>query len=248
MSTGPSIASAATVRGPALARRTVALAAGLAAALALVAASGCAATPRLHRGDVVPPAAVILKAPIAQSYRDIDPVARVPRDPRARDLGFLNAYLAQQPDEPVALVQRAWVHAVLGDAERARADLKRALSMRRIDDEIKRHVRWSGGWVRFNLGDYPGALALWEDAIRRHGGRPFWAPYTLAIGHWRNGNRAEALRWYERAARDFPERWTTPQSVALATRHWSSAEREAINAIFRAFVDEQRLRQTQVPT
>jgi tetratricopeptide (TPR) repeat protein len=195
-----------------------------------------------------PPAAVILKPPIAEPYRQRDDAARLPDDPRAMNLAFMDRYVAARPDDPAGFAQRAFLLAGAGEAAAARRDLRQALSMRTADEFVARHVRWSAGWTRFLLDDPEGALELWLDAARRHGGRPAWVPYTLAIGYWAAGDRAEALRWYDRAARDFPERWGNAAGVGFATRTWGDKERATVKAIFRAWSNEQRLRRTQVPT
>lgn len=195
-----------------------------------------------------PPAAVILKPPITEPYRQRDDAARLPDDRRAMNLAFMDRYVADRPDDPAGFAQRAFLLAGAGEGAAARADLRRALSMRTDDEFMARHVRWSGGWTRFLLDDPEGALELWLDAKGRHGGTPAWAPYTLAIGHWAAGDRAEALRWYDRAAQDFPQQWGSAAGVGFATRSWGERERSTIEAIFRAWANEQRLRRTQVPT
>lgn len=210
--------------------------------------TGLVVAPAPALAQRTPPAAVILKPPIAEPYRQRDDAARLPDDRRAMNLAFMDRYVAERPDDPAGFAQRAFLLAGAGDAAGARRDLRRALSIRAMDPFIARHVRWSGGWTRFLLDDPEGALALWHEALRQHGGTPAWAPYTLAIGYWAAGDRAEALRWYDRAARDFPDRWATPAGVGFATRTWGDKERATIEAIFRAWSNEQRLRRTQVPT
>lgn len=119
-----------------------------------------------------PPAAVILKAPIAEPHRQRDDAARLPDDPRAMNLAFIDRYVTARPDDPAGYAQRAFLLAGSGEADAARRDLRRALSMRTNDGFVARHVRWSGGWTRFVLGDPEGALELWLDAKRRHGDTP----------------------------------------------------------------------------
>jgi tetratricopeptide (TPR) repeat protein len=215
--------------------------------LALLVAA-LASLPGTSLAQRTPPAAVILKAPIAEPHRQRDDAARLPDDRRAMNLAFMDRYVAERPDDPAGFAQRAFLLAGAGEGAAARRDLRQALSMRTADDFVARHVRWSGGWTRFLLDDPDGALELWLDAKRRHGGTPGWAPYTLAIGYWAAGDRAEALRWYDRAARDFPQQWGSAAGVGFATRTWGDKERETVEAIFRAWSNEQRLRRTQVPT
>lgn len=216
----------------------------------LVAALGglLLAAPAVVFGQRTPPAAVILKTPIAEPYRHRDDAARLPGDRRAMNLAFMDRYVVERPDDPAGFAQRAFLLAGAGEGAAARRDLRQALSIRTTDELVARHVRWSGGWTRFLLDDPDGALELWLDAKRRHGGSPAWVPYTLAVGHWAAGDKAEALRWYDRAARDFPQQWASPAGVGYATRSWGDRERTTIEAIFRAWVNEQRLRRTQVPT
>jgi tetratricopeptide (TPR) repeat protein len=205
------------------------------------------AAPIVAIAQRTPPAAVILKPPISEPYRQRDDAARLPDDRRAMNLAFMDRYVVDRPDDPAGFAQRAFLLAGAGEGAAARADLRRALSIRTGDEFVARHVRWSAGWTRFLLDDPEGALELWQDAQRRHGGTPAWVPYTLAIGHWAAGDQAEALRWYDRAARDFPQQWGSAAGVGFATRNWGDRERSTVEAIFRAWVNEQRLRRTQVP-
>lgn len=193
-------------------------------------------------------AEVILRPAITTPYLDADLAARRPSDRRAYLKGPLSEHLEGNPRDAAAWAQRAYVLARSGDGLHARRDLKRALGLDPGDPMIARHVRWSGGWTLLNLGDADGALDLWQQAIEGHGGHPFWATYSFALAHWLRGDRAEALRWYSRAALDRPSRWGSAAGVAQVGRGWGPREREALNALFSAWLAEERLRRSQIAT
>jgi hypothetical protein len=68
--------------------------------------------------------------------------------------------------------------------------------------------------------------------VDRHGGLPFWAPYTYATGLMAAGRTDEAVAWYAVAARSFPDRYATREGLIAVTRAWEPKERAAIDAVF----------------
>ena len=69
----------------------------------------------------------------------------------------LNAQLAANAEDTQALSNRAYVFALLGRKEEARADLKKMVTLK---DSGPMHNR--AGWAYFNLGDYADAEREFE--------------------------------------------------------------------------------------
>jgi len=84
-----------------------------------------------------------------------------------------------------------------------------------------RVVQYNAGWIQFRLGDFEAAAGYWDQARTQHGGAPSWVPMAYALLLWSQGDRASALRYYERMATDRPESFgrdatLDPEASALA--------------------------------
>lgn len=171
-------------------------------------------------------------------FNERDIAARVyfPRLHEPAGLDALFRHLEKRPGDSRGWTARAYWHAVHGREAEALADLERARSV--IDRSVRRtrETLWSEGWIRLLLGHVPEASAAWTEAIRLHGGRPYWAPYSFALLAELGGERHTALAWYQRAAWDYPERWGTRRGVLHHTRHWREPERAPMLALYEAWL------------
>ncbi len=167
--------------------------------------------------------------------RDVAAMAMHPRP--GDNAGFrrhLNARIRKDPNDSAALLHRAYLFHASGDIEEGDRDFRRVLE-RGADDPVNgRRALWSLGWSAFNRGQPAQAVDYWQQAARAHGGRPSWYPYTVAVGLWVQGERDAALAWYDSAARSQPD-WTQAEGVQARTRHWRAPERQAIEALFKAW-------------
>lgn len=171
------------------------------------------------------------------AYSEDDPAAAAIQPgpgQKAKYREYLSAVLRQNPHNVAARVARAYQLKNAGALDRAREDLDRAAAAAEPGSPQERHVRWSRGWVAYDLGDYPAALEDWRAAIAAHGGRPFWAPHTLALLYWTAGDRETALAWYEAAVATNPE-WGDDGDFVDRVDHWRPAQRAAMEAAFAAW-------------
>lgn len=184
-----------------------------------------------------PQAQVPPPPPDAGVFADRDNAARVWFRSLHTDRGRaqLQRHLQRKPDDSRAWSASAFLHAQRGDAAAALADLERARGVI-VDSPLReRETLWSEGWIRLTLGQVPEARNAWVQALRLHGGRPYWVPYTFAVLAELGGERHTALAWYERAARAMPARWGTRHGMLAHTRHWQASERAAMVALYEAW-------------
>lgn len=170
-------------------------------------------------------------------YREEDPAAAAMHPPpglKAKYREYLSAVIRQNPHNVAARVARAYQLKNAGALDRAREDLDRAADAAAPGSPQARHVFWSRGWVSYDLGDYPAALADWHAAIAAHGGRPFWAPHTLALLYWTVGDRETALAWYEAAVATNPA-WGHDEGFVDRTDHWRPEQRATMEAAYAAW-------------
>ena len=185
---------------------------------------------------VTSPADASLPAPGA-TYADADPAAVGFHAPPGRNAALrlqLDRTLRSRPNHVAALIERGYLRHAAGDVELGDADFQRALKAGAGVPEVARRAAWSLGWSAFNRGDARAALDYWEASIRLHGGRPFWQPYTYAVGYWQLGEQAVAIAWYDRAAEADP-RWRRLDTLRERTRFWKAGERAVIEAVFAAW-------------
>lgn len=176
-------------------------------------------------------------APAPGIYADVDPAAVASHPPpgrRGRFRELLNQELQRHPGNVSARVHRAYLLDRAGDHVRAQRDYDAALAAAAPGGPEHRHVLWSRGWSRYDLGDVSGALADWREAARLHGGRPRWVPHTFALAYWTQDDQAQALAWYAAAVASNAE-WGTEAGMADRTSHWRPAQRERMRALFDAW-------------
>lgn len=174
---------------------------------------------------------------ISGPYTDADPAAvawRPAPGNRGRYRQLLDTELQRHPRNVAARVHRAYLLDRAGDHERARRDYAAALDAAVPNGLEHRHILWSRGWSRYDMGDVAGALDDWRESVRLHGGRPFWAPYTLALAYWTLDDRAQALAWYA-AAVDSNAQWGAEAGMEDRTRQWRPEQRERMRALFEAW-------------
>ncbi|RYZ72165.1 MAG: tetratricopeptide repeat protein [Lysobacteraceae bacterium] len=210
--------------------------------LLLVLLMPATAWPALAAGLPVAPAAVPSSSgPLPGLYADPDPAASALHAQPGQRAGFrqrLEATLRHNPRNSIALSHRAYLFAQAGDLERALRDYDAALQWAGDDPVYRRSVLWSRGWTRYNLGDTGLAMADWNQAGQMHGGRPYWLPYTLALGYWTLGEKALALQWFDAAVQSMPG-WGQDAGFADKTRHWRPAQKAAMEGLFAAWKQRQ---------
>ena len=74
----------------------------------------------------------------------------------------------------------------------------------------------------------------WNRAIAAHGGRPFWAPYSMALLYWTTGDRDTALAWYDAAVSSNAD-WGTDAGFEARTGSWRASQRERMREAFAAW-------------
>ena len=181
-----------------------------------------------------PTAPSLPSGPLRGLYIGGDPAASALQAPPGQRAGFrqrLEATLRQNPRNSVALSHRAYLFALAGDLERALRDYDAALQWAGDDRVYRRSVLWSRGWTRYNLGDTRLAMADWDQAAQMHGGRPYWVPYTFALGYWTLGEKALALQWFDAAVQANPA-WGQDAGFAQKTGHWRPAPKAVMGELF----------------
>jgi len=170
-------------------------------------------------------------------YTDADPAA-IAWHPGPGNRGKyrerLNREIQKHPRNVVARVQRAYLLDRAGDHARAQRDYDAALEVAAPGGPQHRHILWSRGWSRYDMGDIAGALGDWRESARYHGGRPGWVAYSFALAYWTQGDKPQALAWYDAAVASHAE-WGTEAGMTGRTRHWRPEQRERIRALFDAW-------------
>ena len=146
----------------------------------------------------------------------------------------LNKELQRHPRNVSARIHRAYLLERAGDHERAQRDYAAALEAAPPQGIEYRHILWSRGWSRYGMGDVAGALEDWRQCALLHGGRPFWVPYTFALAYWTQGDKPQALAWYDAAVAS-NQAWGTEAGMADKSKRWRPEQRERIKALFYAW-------------
>ncbi len=180
--------------------------------------------------------------PDAERYADADPAASYIKPAPGNRAQFrlqLNTALRRNPDNPVLLVQRAYLHARGGQHAAAAHDYDPAIRASAPDSAERRNVLWSRGWMRYETGDAAAALEDWTQALRLHGGHPYWGGYTLALAYWTLGERELAFAWYDKAVQ-FDEKWRDAAAIEDIIRNWRDPQHAAMLALQAAWRDDRR--------
>lgn len=208
------------------------------AALSVIAAllAGCATAPRAPAAATaaIPECPLPVVAASGAPYRDPDRAAiatAYPPGGKAALLARLDDSLAQNPDAVPTLAERGYQRAMQGQAIAAERDFTHAL---RIAPDAE-HTHWSYGWALLRLDRPACAVAQWQQAAALHGGRPFWLPYTLAIGYAAAGRTDLAVAWYAQAVASLPSRWGNATALAQSMRFWHASEQRLARMVFAAW-------------
>jgi tetratricopeptide (TPR) repeat protein len=146
--------------------------------------------------------------PLDLAYLDADAASADIARIDAEDAGqrsALESQLRRDPRNPLLRLQQAQVFADRGMRQRVGRELATAERLADPGSPAARVVQYHAGWIQFRLGDFQAAAGHWDQARIQHGGAPSWVPLTYALLLWTQGDRAAALRYYERAATDRPE-------------------------------------------
>lgn len=184
----------------------------------------------------LPVAAQVPAPPAGATFRDPDPAAHIHfRDlDTTRGIAKLERHLEKQPDDPRGWSASAFRHSLKNDAEAALAELAKARALVGSSERRQRELLWSTGWIHFNLGDYAAASAAWIEAVKTHGGQPWWVPHSFAVLAELAGERETALAWFTLAAQNSPSVWGTRRGTQRYVRSWNELERAAALRLYEA--------------
>lgn len=141
-------------------------------------------------------------------------------------LEILNRQIEANPANAQAYSNRGYTLALLGRKEEARADLKKALSLK---DDAPMHN--GAGWAYFNMGDYADALREIETAAKLSDHKAHYDYYSLVLGYWGTGDIKKALENYDLAAERDP-RLGQAKTLVERTQEWTPLEQRAMHEIY----------------
>jgi tetratricopeptide (TPR) repeat protein len=138
----------------------------------------------------------------------------------------LNQQIAANAEDSQAYANRGYTLALLGRKEEARADLKKAITLK---DTAAMHNRL--GWAYFNMGDYADAVREFETGAKLSQNRAHYDYYSLVLGYWGIGDTKRALENYQLAVERDP-RFGEYKTLNERTAEWTLLERRAIHEIY----------------
>ena len=141
-------------------------------------------------------------------------------------LEILNQQITANAEDAQAYVNRGYTLALLGRKDEARADLKKAVTLK---DNGPMHNR--AGWAYFNLGDYADAVREFETAVNFSKNQAHYDYYSLVLGYWGTGKMKEALENYQLAVERDP-RFREYKTLNERTAEWTPLERRAIHEVY----------------
>lgn len=141
-------------------------------------------------------------------------------------LEVLNAQIKANEKDAQAYSNRGYTLALLGRKDEARADLKKAVSLK---DDGPMHNRV--GWAYFNLGDYADAVREFEASVKISNYRAHYDYYSLVLGYWGAGNTKKAMESYQLAVERDP-RFGEYRTLNERTAEWTPLERRAIHEVY----------------
>lgn len=171
-------------------------------------------------------------------YRDSDAAALASRagpGNKGQWRHKLNVAIMNNPNDAFALSQRAYMRSIAGDLAGSEKDYLRALESADKKTVTYRHVLWSLGWAKFNMGDDKSAIDYWGQAEQHHGGSPYWLPYTVSLAYWRLGEKELALVYYAMAVNS-DLAWGLPDKVLQKTHHWKDGEKKVHGELFAEYL------------
>jgi tetratricopeptide (TPR) repeat protein len=141
-------------------------------------------------------------------------------------LDVLNGQIRQNAEDAQAYSNRGYVLALLGRAEEARADLKKAVALKNTAP-----MRNRVGWAYFNLGDYAEALNQFEQSAKLSGFHGHYDYYSLVLGYWGTDDLKKALENYQLAVEREPK-FGEYKTLNERTAEWTPLERRAIHEVY----------------
>lgn len=149
----------------------------------------------------------------------------------------LNVAIIKDPKNSFALSNRGYLRSMAGDISGSDKDYQRALESADKKSADYRHVLWSCGWAKFNIGEDKAAIDYWQQAERHHGGAPYWVPYTISLSYWRLNEKELALAYYGMAVKS-DSAWGSPDTIEQKTRHWNDGEKKIHAELFAEYLKQ----------
>jgi tetratricopeptide (TPR) repeat protein len=150
-----------------------------------------------------------------------------PETPRIAEL---NRKLQAEPNDIWTLEDRAHAYALLGQRNRALADIKRVADLAHDDVALLSRI----GWSLFNLRDFKPALDFWLRSGEVCNYDTYYADYTVALGYWGVQDLTTAAYYYDRAVAKDAE-FATWTSLQKRVETWTSLEKQGIYEVFDAW-------------
>ena len=141
-------------------------------------------------------------------------------------LEILNQQVLANTNNAQAYSNRGYALALLGQREAARADIRKALSLKSTAP-----LHNSAGFAYFNLGDFADALREWRTAADMSQRRTHYDYYSLALGYWAVGDLKQSLENYQLAVEREPK-FGDVKLLNERTAEWTPRERDAIHKIY----------------
>jgi tetratricopeptide (TPR) repeat protein len=141
-------------------------------------------------------------------------------------LEVLNQQIKANAENSQALANRGYTLALLGRKVEARADLRKATSLK---DNGPMHNRV--GWAYFNMGDYADAVREFETAAKMSNHKAHYDYYSLVLGYWGTGDTKRALENYQLAVERDP-RFGEFKTLNDRTAEWTVIERRAMHETY----------------
>lgn len=184
--------------------------------------------------------ALVALAPLAVgadpdlACRHDDPLLEWPAELRAGGeslRAFLDRRAAPGPAaQPWIWAERAWLRARLGDGAASLDGMEEALAALG-EDPHRRRLLWLWGWAALAAGDGATAERRFLEAAALGPPAPCWLAAPLALALELQGQRDQALRWWQRARDDHPEIWADPLGLHWQTRDWPESLRERLQSL-----------------
>ena len=161
-----------------------------------------------------------LMAARGEELKPLQPVDTTPK------LEILNKQIEMNGEDAQAYVNRAYTYALLGRKDDARADLKKAISLK---DNAPMQNRV--GWAYFNNGDYADAVRAFETSAKQSNYSARYDYYSLVLGYWATGQTKLALENYQLAVERDP-RFGEFKTLEERIAEWTPLERRAMHEIY----------------
>ena len=154
-------------------------------------------------------------------------VADFPTTPK---LDAIRKTVRENPNDPWPWQELGYDYAVM-----QRADLALdALAQARAHDDKSNGLHSRMGWAYFNLGHADEALREWQNAYELSGGKAYYDDYCLSLGHWANGDTADALRYYQASVEKDPS-FGDVEAFQKRVARFTARERRMFDEIFDAW-------------